>query len=152
MEEIQYMDSNSSNKKWKRPKFVPPIDWSMVDKLLKSGCTGSEIAGYFGISKNTMYLRAKEEHGINFSEYSQMQRKGGNAILRNKQFDVAMDGDRGMLIWLGRQRLGQRDNPAIVEEMPQMLVDFIETMKVSFGGKAACIENKEAEDTDEDTE
>ena len=32
--------------------------------------------------------------------------------LRKKQFDMAMAGDVRMLIWLGKQVLGQKDNPS----------------------------------------
>lgn len=36
--------------------------------------------------------------------------------LRRKQFEMAMDGDVRMLIWLGKQYLGQKDNPAVVTD------------------------------------
>ena len=36
--------------------------------------------------------------------------------LRKKQFEMAMDGDVRMLIWLGKQYLGQKDTPEVVTE------------------------------------
>ena len=41
--------------------------------------------------------------------------------IRKKQFEVAMDGDVRMLIWLGKQYLEQSDNPIMVVEsdLPQ---------------------------------
>lgn len=36
--------------------------------------------------------------------------------LRKKQFEMAMDGDVRMLIWLGKQVLGQSDNPMFSDE------------------------------------
>ena len=34
--------------------------------------------------------------------------------LRQKQFQMAMDGDVRMLIWLGKQYLNQKDSPEVV--------------------------------------
>ena len=36
--------------------------------------------------------------------------------LRKKQFEMAMDGDVRMLIWLGKQYLGQKENPEVITE------------------------------------
>ena len=36
--------------------------------------------------------------------------------LRKQQFDMAMKGDVRMLIWLGKQYLGQSDNPMFSDE------------------------------------
>ena len=38
--------------------------------------------------------------------------------LRKKQWEVAMDGNVQMLIWLGKQYLGQRDTPETKWENP----------------------------------
>lgn len=34
---------------------------------------------------------------------------GGRVSIRRKQYELAMDGDRAMLTWLGKQYLGQSD-------------------------------------------
>lgn len=135
--------SNPHKKYITRPLAV--IDWDLVKRFLRSGCSGTEIAAYIGISKNVIYERCQQDHEIQFSEYAQMHKRSGNAMIRNKQFELAMEGDRVMLIWLGRQRLGQRDNPGIEEEMPQVLKDFIETMKASFSGKLPSLIRKDEE-------
>ena len=36
--------------------------------------------------------------------------------LRRKQFEMAMDGDVRMLIWLGKQYLGQSEKPEVIRE------------------------------------
>ena len=36
--------------------------------------------------------------------------------LRQKQFEMAMDGDVRMLIWLGKQYLGQSEKPEVVTD------------------------------------
>ena len=88
------------------PKF---IDWEKVDRLLEAGCSGVEIAPHFGVHYETLYDRAVKEKGVMWTVYSQEKKAKGNSNLRVKQYQQAMKGDRGMLIWLGKQRLEQRD-------------------------------------------
>lgn len=93
----------------------PPADinWSEVDKLLEAGCTGTEIAGYIGIHPETLYRRCEEDNKIGFTGYSAEKHAKGETLLRAKQFSEAMKGDRGMLIWLGKNRLKQSDKQDI---------------------------------------
>lgn len=95
-----------------RPKAV--IDWLVVDQLLISGCSGTEIAAYIGIYANTLYDRCLTDNKILFSEYSQEKQAKGDSILRAHQFNKALGktekGDNTLLIWLGKNRLKQRDN------------------------------------------
>lgn len=109
------------------------INWEIVDEFLEAGCTGTEISAMLGICNDTLYLRCQKEHGMGFSVYSQQKRSKGDAGLRKAQYDEAMGGDRGMLIWLGKQRLGQRDNPddegksekaiAVLNEIANLMID-----------------------------
>lgn len=86
------------------------IDWDKVDELLEAGCQGTEIAAYIGMHPNTFYDRCKLEKKIGFTEYSQEKIAKGNTILRKTQFNVATkDKNIVMLVWLGKQRLGQKE-------------------------------------------
>lgn len=85
------------------------IDWKKADELLIAGCSGVEIAGYFGILPNTLYSRCLQDNGITFSDYSQSKYSKGESFLRAKQYQVAMSGDKTMLVWLGKNRLKQKD-------------------------------------------
>ncbi len=86
-----------------------PIDWEVVDKYLEAGCLGTEIAAYLGCHPETFYDRCLKEKGVGFSEYLATKRSKGDAILRAKQYELAMQGNTTLLIWLGKNRLGQRD-------------------------------------------
>lgn len=94
-----------------RPPVRPrkPIDWDLVDKMLNAHCRTTEIAARFDMCKETFYERVKKEKGVNFTEYTTKGRDHGKALLRMKQFSEAMNGDRGMLIWLGKNLLEQKD-------------------------------------------
>tara|TARA_Y100001963_G_C6497774_1_gene316461 strand:- start:167 stop:364 length:198 start_codon:yes stop_codon:yes gene_type:complete len=51
--------------------------------------------------------------------------------LRKKQWEVAMDGNVQMLIWLGKQYLGQRDTPETKWENP---IDGVEMVSLDEDG------------------
>jgi hypothetical protein len=95
-----------------KPKLGRPLiklDWDKIDELLVKGCSGREIAGNIGIDPNTLYEKCLKEKDITFTEYSQQRYEKGESLLRSVQFDKALNGDNMMLIWLGKNRLKQRD-------------------------------------------
>ena len=93
-----------------RPKAK--IDWGDVGEMLKCGCDASSIAIALGISPHTLYTRSKVDNKLDFSAFSQQKRAEGDDLLRRKQFEIAMGGNIPMLIWLGKNRLGQTDKHA----------------------------------------
>lgn len=100
-------DISKPKRKVGRPKVV--VDWKTVDMYLKAACTGTGIADMLGISANTLYRACERDNKMGFDAYSQQKRETGEDMLRAKQFDKAMKGDTPMLVWLGKQRLGQKD-------------------------------------------
>ena len=103
-----------------RPKV--DIDWERVNELLEADCEGTEIAAHLGIVPNTLYRRCEDDHKISFSKYLQEKKARGNSLLKEKQFEKAMAGDSGMLVWLGKNRLNQADKKdlshTIKDELP----------------------------------
>lgn len=85
------------------------IDWEKVDKLLIAGCMGTEIAPHFDMHVQTFYNKVLEQYKMCFTEYSALKRQQGDSILRAKQYEKAMKLDNTMLIWLGKNRLGQKE-------------------------------------------
>lgn len=83
-----------------RQKVVPPDD---VYRLATMGCPDREIAEWFDISESTLRY--------NFSSYLTKGRAQLKQRLRQAQLRVAFDGNPTMLIWMGRQILGQSENP-----------------------------------------
>jgi len=86
-------------KKIGRPKIE--IDPEKVLALATYGCTNTEIADFYACNETTIRNR--------FSEYLLKGRTSGKIRLRQKQFDLAMNGNIQMLIWLGKQTLGQAE-------------------------------------------
>ena len=65
------------------------------------GLSSAEMAAVLDCSKDTLERRYKE-----VIENGRLRR---NASLRRKQYEVATGGNPTMLIWLGKQFLGQKD-------------------------------------------
>jgi hypothetical protein len=84
---------------------VPAID---VFKLAAQGCRDTEIADWFGIDSNTLRY--------NFSVELIKGRETLKQSLRRKQIEVAMSGNPTMLIFLGKNLLGQSDSPQNTDE------------------------------------
>lgn len=96
-----------------------PIDWAKVDDLLIAGCTGTEVAAYFDMHPSTFYDKVTDKYKVSFTLYSQQKKQNGEGILRAHQYAKALgltkEGDNTLLIWLGKQRLNQRETPEDVE-------------------------------------
>lgn len=83
-----------------RAKKEIPIE-KQVEKLASYGLTNKEIAEALGYDDST--LKRKFENFLTKGKANLKQR------LKRKQIDVALGGNVSMLIWLGKQYLGQAD-------------------------------------------
>lgn len=126
------------------------IDWDIVDKLLLSGCPGTEIAPHFAIHEDTLYDRCEREKGMPWSAYLRQKRSKGDANLRAKQYQVAMSGDRTLLIWLGKQRLGQREDEKKTEFTQEQLTQFAGIMKFLDQNQSSALNKAESSKSNEE--
>ena len=79
----------------------------------------SEATRSVGKEKNTMKKDTKEERKQDQGIIDRIE-------LKQMQWDMAMNGNVQMLIWLGKQYLGQSDKPQIKEERMYDRVVFID--------------------------
>jgi hypothetical protein len=82
-----------------RPKLK--IDDEQVRKLAAINCTNVEMASVLGCDVRTLERR--------FAATIKDGRAHGVMSLKRKQYEVAMNGNIAMLIWLGKQLMGQTD-------------------------------------------
>ena len=85
----------------KRPAGRPPVEVNekVVEGLAAVGCSAEEIASYVGCNRSVI-----------FDRFSDCLKKGHfqqKVSLRRKQYELAMAGDKTMLVWLGKQYLDQ---------------------------------------------
>jgi hypothetical protein len=85
------------------------LNWIELDKLCAIHATRKEIADWFECSEDTIERRCQEEFGISFASYYDQKAVNGKMSLRRKQYEQAMSGNTTMLLWLGKQYLGQSD-------------------------------------------
>lgn len=104
------------------------IDWKQFDKLCEILCTQEEIAAWFGVSVDTIERACEREYGLSFAEYYKTASAPGKISLRRKQWQAASKGSNVMLIWLGKQWLGQKDTPEDVEDQGKTLNALVSAM------------------------
>lgn len=89
-----------------RPPFE--FDEKQVYIFGMYSATQETMAEYYGVSIDTIRRRMQDEN----SEFCRAYKKGaglGLMKLREAQMAKALAGDSTMLIWLGKQLLGQKD-------------------------------------------
>mgnify|MGYP000701764812 CR=1 FL=1 len=84
-----------------------PVDTTLVEKLAAHGLADHEIADVLGISERTIQRRCRVALDRGRAKLK--------VSLRRWQIRAAKRGNVTMLIWLGKQYLGQRDPPAATE-------------------------------------
>ena len=105
------MDTKKKKKSVGRPKKYN-LDTKQVEQLAGYGCTDTEIASFFDISRTTLER--------NYEHYLTKGRESGKIRLRQYQWASAKKGNVAMLIWLGKQMLGQADKQEITTtELPE---------------------------------
>lgn len=92
-----------------RPRKV--IDLALVEKLAQIHASQEEIAATLGVSVGYV-----SEHMKNDQAFADAHARGwsnGRLNLRRRQLEKAMGGDSTMLIWLGKNMLGQADKSEV---------------------------------------
>lgn len=107
------------------------INRKMFEKLSEAGATYSSFKEIYG--ENTLEKFCKLTYGLDAqSSIRQFQQKGKDK-LKLAQFETAVEKRNPvMLIWMGKQMLGQSDDPAknkIEQERNQTIRDVIDAVK-----------------------
>lgn len=79
------------------------LDHDLIFKLASIHCSYQEIADIAGTTVGVLEKR--------FKNVIEKARSEGKRSLRKWQFEKAQKGDVRMLMWLGKQYLGQADQP-----------------------------------------
>lgn len=92
-----------------RPRIE--IDADTFRKLCRGMHTLDEIADFFDCSEDTVNRWCQKTYKATFADIYKKFSAGGKRSLRRWQFEAASKGNVAMLIFLGKQYLGQKDNP-----------------------------------------
>lgn len=116
-----------------RPKKnLTPKEWDSVKYMCMIHCTGEEIAGVLQMDYDTLNRNCKDKYGYGISEYIKRNQSNGKMSLRRAQWKLAENGNASMLIWLGKQWLGQKDQQEIVMSKDD---DSVREMEAYFADK-----------------
>ena len=99
------MRTSDTKRRPGRPRVE--LDLKLVEDLAKIQYTDAEIAAFFGASPELIRRRKKSD--AQFRGALEKGREQGKSSLRRLQWKAAMNGNVTMLIWLGKQMLGQSD-------------------------------------------
>lgn len=109
-----------------RPKAQ--IDKKEFEKLCALQCTMLEFCSWFDVDDKTLTAWCKREYDMNFSEVFALKRGKGKVALRRIQYQLA-EKNPSMAIFLGKQYLGQSDNPQAEEAQAKTIDALIEAVK-----------------------
>ena len=95
-----------------RPSKLEEIDFEQVYIFGKFKATYETMADFYGVTERTIKNYMADEDGEFFHHY-----KKGLADCKLKlseaQMQLALNGNATMLVWLGKQHLGQKDKQEI---------------------------------------
>jgi hypothetical protein len=127
-----------------RPQIV--VNWNLVTALCEIQATLEEIVAVVKISEATLERACKREHRRTFADFSREKRRGGFISLRRAQWNRAIGGSDTMLIWMGKQHLGQKDIRVeeIKTEKPNISISFgVVDGPTAAGAEASAIPAKQ---------
>lgn len=109
------------------------IDQKQFENLCGLHCTKQEICDWFNCQDDTLERWCKRTYKKGFSEVYKQKRTNGNLSLRRKQMEVAMNGNVAMLIFLGKNYLGQTDKveqtiTSVSDEAKQQVEDLFNNL------------------------
>jgi AraC-like DNA-binding protein len=119
------------------------VDFKKIDALCAVFCNCKEIVSVLNsfdinVSYDTVERRVKEQFGVTFAEYvEQKQMAFAKPKLRKAQLDCALGGNATMLIWLGKQYLGQTEKQEInvTGDMSAEISEKINQIRAKYNDK-----------------
>lgn len=113
-----------------RPPLV--FDEDRMDIIRNSaaiGCTVNEIASVLGVSRTALFKYMALNQDV--QDAIDAGRDKGCATLRRSQWQRAMGGSDTMMIWLGKNMLGQRDKSETVSTVSNVNIDVTDPVEAS---------------------
>ena len=110
----------------------PRIEWDQNKVELFNALMGipfsteENVADCLKVSVSSLQRFIKDTYDITFDKLKAQKREGMHLKLAGKQYEVAMKGSVPMLIWLGKQWLGQRDkfvDDDMAKEIAKIIID-----------------------------
>ena len=111
------------------PRPRKHIDKDNFEKLCGLFCTLTDIAAFFNVSEDTVERWCKRTYHVGFAEIYKKLSAAGRTSLRRWQFQAAERGNTSLLIFLGKNYLGQADVLKTETDADGKLADLIDGLK-----------------------
>lgn len=86
------------------------VNFEQLKAMVRIQCTAEECCAVLGMDDNTLDRRLKEAGYAGFGEFYKKYQHEGLVSLRRAQWKAAVeDHNPTMLVWCGKQMLGQKD-------------------------------------------
>lgn len=108
------------------------IDKHQFETLCALQCTEVEICDFFDVTDKTLCAWCRREYKMTFSDVFKIKRNKGKISLRRYQYKEAEKGNVSMLIWLGKQWLGQSEKPYPEDRADTDITDEVEQLLAKF--------------------
>lgn len=95
-----------------RPRFE--INKNLFENLCEIQCTKEDICTVLGCNEKTLTRWCKDTYKLSFYDIYKKKSETGKSSLRRLQWKSAKKGNATMLIWLGKQYLGQSDKQEVI--------------------------------------
>jgi hypothetical protein len=91
------------------------LDWKLLDSILQYGAKCVDCADICEVSEDTIQRKIRQDFGMTFMEYREKKMSKTRIKLLQKQVSMALDGCVPLLIWLGKNMLGQSDKTESID-------------------------------------
>lgn len=108
--------------------------WKVFEEACYLQCTVAEVCRLMQVSDKTLYGAVERKYKKKYAEIYQKYSSGGKLSLRRYQFRLART-NASMAIWLGKQYLGQKDHPDVLEEFNGKLAEILDSLKAAKTSK-----------------
>jgi len=102
------------------------ISVAQLKKMMPLNPTLKDCAGFLDCSEDTITRAIKKETGQTFYDFRDKYLGITRQKLRQKAFQMAMAGDRTVMIFLLKNYCGMKDNPEIYLEQQEVELEFID--------------------------
>ena len=99
----------SDNSGGRPRKELSEKDFEKLVAMIRIQCTQDEICSVFDMTAETLNTRLEEMGEVSFSTLYKKHQGEGKTSLRRMQWKAAEAGNPTMLVWLGKNMLGQTD-------------------------------------------
>ena len=111
-----------------RPKSE--IDWKRLDDILSFGASMIDCEEIIGVSESTVRRAIQKKHGGSFERYRSKKMSKMRLNLLQKQYSLAIENNNvTLLIWLGKNLLGQTDKTEQIDAQTKPIKLIIERPK-----------------------